>query len=360
MHDIDMSFFKPSVRADGTERRTKLVSTIGPTSESEENIKALINSGMDFARFNTKHNEPQWHLERIQRVRKVAQEMNHPIPVLLDLQGPEVRITLLNGSEFEVKKGEEIVFTSLSQHDHPKAVFVPQEVITSMHASDLLSVADGTCEFKVINRQETELHAEALDDFILKTRKTLNTPGVVLDMPSLLDKDIAFLDALKDHNPEIVGLSFVRDMRDIAQLRQALAARGMNSAICAKIENQKAIDNMDEIIQGSDLIMIARGDLGVEIPFYEVPHWQKVLIKKCKALGKPVITATQMLLSMTQNVRPTRAEVSDVANAVYDGTTAVMLSEETAQGKYPIKAVQTQEMIVSYHEQFAYATSEGK
>lgn len=356
MHDIDMSFFKPSVRADGSERRTKLVSTIGPTSESEENITALINAGMDFARFNTKHNEPQWHLERIQRVRKIAEQMGHPIPVLLDLQGPEVRITLLNAPEFPLKKGETALFTSLSQHDDKTAIFVPEEVITGLHAGDMISIADGTCVFKVTNRQETELTAEAQDDFIVKTRKTLNTPGVVLEMPSLLDKDISFLDALKDHTPEIVGLSFVRDMRDIAQLRQALAARNMNSAICAKIENQKAIDNMDEIIQGSDLIMIARGDLGVEIPFYEVPHWQKVLIKKCRAVGKPVITATQMLLSMTQNVLPTRAEVSDVANAVYDGSSAVMLSEETAQGKYPIKAVQTQEKIVSYHEQFAYGT----
>lgn len=356
MHDIDMHFFKPSVTADGTERRTKIVNTIGPTSESEEMIKALIEAGTDFARFNTKHNEPAWHLERIQRVRKIAADMGRQIPILLDLQGPEVRITVLNGTEFPVKQGEEVIFTSLSQHDSPNAVFVPEEVISGLHAGDMISIADGTCVMKVTNRQETELRAEAMEDYIIKTRKTLNTPGVVLDMPSLLDKDIAFLEAMKDHTPEIVGLSFVRDMRDIAQLRQALAARNMNSAICAKIENQKAIENMDEIIQGSDLIMVARGDLGVEIPFYEVPHWQKVLIKKCKAVGKPVITATQMLLSMTQNPIPTRAEVSDVANAVYDGTTAIMTSEETAQGKYPLKTVQTQVQIIKYHEQFAYAT----
>lgn len=351
-----MSFFKPSINADGTERRTKIVNTLGPTSESEEMVTALIEAGMDFARFNTKHNEPAWHLERIQRVRKIAADMGKQIPILLDLQGPEVRITVLNGSEFPVKKGEEVIFTSLSQHDSPNAIFVPPEVISGLHAGDMISIADGTCEMKVTNRQETELRAEAMEDYIIKTRKTLNTPGVVLDMPSLLDKDIAFLEAMKDHNPEIVGLSFVRDMRDIAQLRQALAARNMSSAICAKIENKKAIENMDEIIQGSDLIMVARGDLGVELPFYEVPHWQKILIKKCKAVGKPVITATQMLLSMTQNPIPTRAEVSDVANAVYDGTTAIMTSEETAQGNYPLKTVQTQVQIIKYHEQFAYGT----
>lgn len=356
MHDIDMSFFKPSVHADGSQRRTKIVNTIGPTSESEELIQAMLEAGTDIARFNTKHNEPAWHLERIQRVRKIAGNMGKQIPILLDLQGPEVRITVLNGSEFPVKENEEVIFTSLSQHDSPKAIFVPTEVINGLNTGDMVSIADGTCVFKVTNRLETEVHAAAQEDFIVKTRKTLNTPGVVLDMPSLLDKDIAFLDAMKDDNPEIVGLSFVRDMRDIAQLRQALAARNMTSAICAKIENQKAIENMDEIIQGSDLIMVARGDLGVEIPFYEVPHWQKVLIKKCQAVGKPVITATQMLLSMTQNPIPTRAEVSDVANAVYDGSTAIMTSEETAQGKYPLKTVQTQVQIIKYHEQFAYPT----
>jgi len=354
MHDIDMAFFKPSMRTTGEQRKTKLVVTIGPSSESEQILCQLINAGMDIARFNTKHNEPAWHLERIQVVRKLAAEMGKTIPIFLDLQGPEVRITVLNGTEFPVKKGEEVIFTSLSQHDSPHAVFVPAELVVGLHAGDIISIADGTCEFKVINRQETEVHTEALDDFVVKTRKTLNTPEVVLEMPSLIEKDIVFLDELKDHRPEIVGLSFVRDMRDIAQLRQELAARTMNSAICAKIENRKAIDNMDEIIQGSDSIMVARGDLGVEIPYWEVPRWQKVLIKKCKALGKPVITATQMLLSMTENVRPTRAEVSDVANAVYDGTTAVMLSEESASGNYPVKAVEAQEKIVSYYEQFAY------
>jgi len=354
MHDIDMFFFKPSLRANGTQRKTKIVATIGPASESEEMIRQLITAGMDFARFNTKHNEPTWHIERIQRVRKVAAEMGKVIPILLDLQGPEIRITLLQGSEFPVEQGEEVLFTSQSQHQNPKAVFIPQEVIEGLHSGDLISIADGTCEFKVLNRQETEMRAEALESFIVKTRKTLNTPGVILNMPSLLDKDISFLEALKNQNIELIGLSFVRDMRDIAQLRQALAARSMNCAICSKIENQRAIDNLDEIIQGSDVLMVARGDLGVELPYYEVPRWQKTIIKKCKAVGKPVITATHMLLSMTTAVRPTRAEVSDVANSVYDGTSAVMLSEETAQGAHPARVVATQEQIVSYYEEFVF------
>jgi pyruvate kinase len=356
MHDIDMFFFKPSLRTNGDERKTKITATIGPASESEETLSQLITAGMDFARFNTKHGEPSWHLERIQRVRKVASQMGKTIPILLDLQGPEVRITVLNGDQFDVKKDEEVVFTSQSQSSAAKAVYIPQGVIDSLHSGDILSIGDGACELRVTNRQEDELRAVALDEFTIKTRKTLNTPGVVLDMPSLLDKDIAFLDDLKDQNIEMIALSFVRDMRDIAQLRQSLAARGMNSAIVSKIENRKAIENIDEIIQGSDVIMVARGDLGIEMPYYEVPHWQKAIIKKCKAVGKPVITATQMLLSMTASRLPTRAEVSDVANAVYDGTTSVMLSEESAQGSYPVKAVAVQEQIISYHEQFVYGT----
>jgi pyruvate kinase len=359
MHDIDMFFFKPSLRTNGAERKTKIVATIGPTSESEEIIRQLITAGMDFARFNTKHNEPTWHIERIQRVRKVAAEMGKNIPILLDLQGPEVRITILNSDQFEIKKDEEIVFTSQEKHEHPRAVFIPQEVINSMKAGDMMSIGDGLCELRVQTRQDTELHATAIDNYTIKTRKTLNTPGVILDTPSLLEKDIGFLDALKAQNIEMVALSFVRDTRDIAQLRESLTVRGMNAAIVSKIENRRAIENFDEIAQGSDVIMVARGDLGIEIPYYEVPHWQKEMIKKCKSLGKPVITATQMLLSMANSPMPTRAEVSDVANAVYDGSTAVMLSEETAQGSYPARSVAVQEQIVSFHEQFAYGVKAG-
>lgn len=354
MHDIDMFFFKPSTRTNGSERKTKIVATIGPASESEENLHAVIDAGMDFARFNTKHNEPQWHIERIQRVRTVAASMGKTIPILLDLQGPEVRITLLQGNEITVQKDEEVIFTSVSHHTNPKAILVPPEVISGLHIGDMISIGDGSWHFKVNATQENELHAIAQDSYTIKTRKTLNTPGVVLDMPSLLDKDIAFLEALKEQKIEIIALSFVRDVRDITQLREALAARNMTCAICSKIENQRAIDNIDEIIQASDVIMVARGDLGVELPYYEVPHWQKIIIQKCKVLGKPVITATQMLLSMTEALVPTRAEVADVANAVYDGTSAVMLSEESAQGRHPARAVATQDQIVSYHEQFVY------
>jgi pyruvate kinase len=180
----------------------------------------------------------------------------------------------------------------------------------------------------------------------------MNTPGVVLEMPSLLPKDLEYIEGAKSENIEYIALSFVRDRRDIEQLRSELVARNMNSQIVAKIENQAAIDNLAEIIASADAIMVARGDLGVEVPYYEVPHWQKFIIQECRKANKMVITATQMLLSMTQSPRPTRAEVSDVANAVYDGTSAVMLSEESASGLFPVKSVETQAQIVAYHEKF--------
>lgn len=356
MHDIDMSFFKPTIRSNGAERKTKLVSTIGPASESEESLRAMIEAGMDFARFNTKHGDPAWHVERAKRVRKVASEAGRTVPLLIDLQGPEVRILVLHGTEFDVVKDEEVLFTANKEEQSQKAIYIPEDVINSLHTGDIISIGDGASELRVGSRDNGKLTAVALDSFTIKTHKTMNTPGVVLDMPSLIEKDIVFLDHFKEMNPEIVALSFVRDARDIAQLRQALVARGMTSAICSKIENRKALENLDEIIQSSEVIMVARGDLGIEVPYYEVPHWQKLIIKKCKAVGRPVITATQMLLSMTTSLLPTRAEVADVANAVYDGSTAVMLSEESAQGKNHVRAVAVQEQIVSYHEQFVYGT----
>ena len=352
MFDIK-SFFETSVGgSDNKTRKTKIVATIGPASESEEQLEALIKAGMNIARFNTKHNKPEWHMERIARVRQVAQKLGVTIPILLDLQGPEVRITLNHAEQLDIAKGETIILSADVQHAHPKSIFIPEEVIASLHVDDPVSFADGKCEFKVTHVKDNELEITAQDDCTVGTRKTMNTPGVVINMPSLIEADIAFLDALKEQHIEMVGLSFVRDIRDISQLREALAFRQMDSAVVAKIENSRAIENLDTLLESTDMMMVARGDLGVELPFYEVPRWQKVIIKACNEAHKPVITATQMLLSMMQSPRPTRAEVSDIANAVYDGTSAVMLSEETAMGKYAVKAVTVQHQIVSYYEHF--------
>jgi pyruvate kinase len=336
-----------------SKRRTKIVATIGPASESEEMIAALIDAGMNVARFNTKHNEPEWHLSRIQRVRKVSQEMGKHIAILLDLQGPEIRVKLVNNKEFSIQKNEQATLVPTgTQTDDNRAIGVPNELLQSLSVGKCISIGDGSCEFEVAEVKENEVKLTAQDDFTVKDSKTLNAPGIPLDMPSLTTKDVSYLDAIKNEKVEFVGLSFVRNKQDIELLRQELSQRQMDSAIVAKIEVQQALDNLSEIVQACESVMVARGDLGVEVPFYEVPHWQKVIIQECRKANKPVITATQMMLSMINNPKPTRAEVTDVATAVYDGTDATMLSEESAMGKYPAKTVQAMAQILEYHEQF--------
>ncbi len=336
---------------DLSHRKTQIVATIGPASESEETLKELIGAGLNVARFNTKHNLPEWHQERILRVRKVAKELGTDTKVLLDLQGPEVRIAIPGGTPFDVKKDEQIAVVS-DAGDQQRVIVVPADVISSMEVGHQILLADGACEFTVTEKTADYLKVACTYDCTVKQSKTMNTPGVVLNMPALTEKDLSYITSLHDTAIDYVALSFVRTAADIANLRAKLAENRITAQIVAKIENQTAIENLDEIIAAADAVMVARGDLGVELPFYEVPHWQKIIIQKCNAANKFVITATQMLLSMVENPRPTRAEVSDVANAVYDHTNAVMLSEETTIGKFPVKVVQTQAMIVAYHEQF--------
>ncbi len=336
---------------DLSNRKTQIVATIGPVSESETVLAELIQAGMNIARFNTKHNLPEWHQERMLRVKKVAKDLGTDTKVLMDLQGPEVRIAIPAGTPFDVKKDEEISFL-VDAGELQRVVIVPADVIESLNVGNQILLADGACEFVITGKEAGKLVCKCLYDCTVKQSKTMNTPGIVLNMPSLTEKDMTYLTSLAGTEIDYVALSFVRSAADIELLRSKLKENNITAKICAKIENQKAIDNLDEIIASADAVMVARGDLGVELPYYEVPHWQKIIIKKCNAANKFVITATQMLLSMIENPRPTRAEVSDIANAVYDGTNAVMLSEESTIGKFPVKAVQTQATIVAYHEQF--------
>lgn len=333
-------------------KQTKIVATIGPATETKETLTQLIEAGMSVARFNTKHSDPNWHNERLNRIREVAKEMNAPIATLLDLQGPEIRITVPGGAGFAVKKGENALFTSDETCTAEYFAIIPQQVIDSLSVSDLIMLEDGESEFIVASKDATSIQARAILDCKVNNRKTMNTPGVVLDMPSLTERDFLYLDGVSPELVDYVGLSFVRNANDIAILREALDKRGFKAAIIAKIENQEAINNLDEIIAVSDAVMVARGDLGVEVPYQELTHWQKTIIAKCRNAAVPVITATQMLKSMVSSPRPTRAEVSDVANAIYDGTDAVMLSEETTIGEYPVKAVATQTKIAEYNEKF--------
>jgi len=330
---------------------TKIIATIGPATETEETLRALIEAGMNVARFNTKHGTPEWHLERIHRVKKVAKEMGVAVGVLLDLQGPEIRINLKDGVSFNAKEGELIEFTSETAGE--RQMNIPQNVIDALQIGNIVSIDDGVCEFKVVKKAVRSLTVKVLGDYIIKHRKTMNTPGIVIDMPSLIENDLVLLRSMTDADIDFVGLSFVRDKKDIDILRAEMAKCNLHADVVAKVENQKAIDNLDEIIENSEAVMIARGDLAVEVPFERLTYYQKMIIDKCRMAGKPVITATQMLESMIENPRPTRAEVSDVAHAIYDGTDAVMLSGETTLGKYPVKCVATQAKIAAYNEPFA-------
>jgi len=336
------------------QKLTKLVSTIGPATETEEIIGKLIDAGMNVARFNTKHSSPAWHQERIRRVRKVAQEKHASIAILLDLQGPEIRINLPEEKQFDLVEGETCVFTYNESLDAVKKVIIPQNVVESLQIGNMILLDDGACELEVTSKNSDHLVLTSLTACTVKHRKTMNVPGVTIDMPSLVPADYEQLDgAVGTDLIDYVGLSFVRDAAGIKFLRAELDKRGLHSQIISKIETQAALDNLEEIVAASDGVMVARGDLGVEMPYEELVFWQKRIIDLCRSQAKPVITATQMLKSMTELPRPTRAEVSDVAHAIYDGTDAIMLSEETTIGKYPVRAVQTQATIAAYNEPYA-------
>jgi pyruvate kinase len=336
------------------DKLTKIVATIGPATESEETLAELIKAGMNVARFNTKHADPEWHNDRIQRVYRVSQALKTPIAILLDLQGPEIRVDLPNNESFDVAADETVTLSQMDTTQTPgnKKIFVPSEVIEGLPEGSRFVLEDGACEFEIVQKTSTQLTAKAITSCTVKARKTMNTPGVVLNMPSLTDRDYTYLEGVDLSLVDYVGLSFVRDAKDIQILKQELTNKDAKAKIISKIENQKAIDNLDEIIRASDALMVARGDLGVEVAYEELIHWQKVIITKARQAAKPVITATEMLKSMVENPRPTRAEVSDVAHALYDGTDAVMLSDETTMGKHPVKAVEVQARIAAYNEQF--------
>ncbi len=331
-------------------RRTKIVATIGPATDTEEKIELLLKSGVNVFRFNMKHGDVAWHTERIQRAQAVADRLGLPVGILIDLQGPEIRLETPNKEPVLVAAGEEILL-SFDFVEGRKGIRVPDHrVIDGLNAGDQILIDDGFIEFAVIGRDEQGVLIKAKADYSVSNRKGMNLPGVHLELSSLIDDDFKKLDMAASEKVDFVALSFVRTAEDIRVLKEAMDQRKINAHIVAKIENAKAVEHLDEIIAVSDAVMIARGDLGIEVPFEELTYWQKTMIHKCRQAGKPVITATQMLQSMIDSPRPTRAEVSDVANAVFDGTDAIMLSGETAQGKYPDLAVQAMHRIAEFNE----------
>lgn len=327
---------------------TKIVATIGPASESSEMIERLILSGVNVFRFNLKHNELSWHKEKILLVKQISEKLKIPVGVLIDLQGPEIRLMTPNAQDVVVKLGQKVV---IKRHKSKDSFTLSDDIVLeSMKEGGKIVVDDGKFVFLVSESSKNEVTLEALSEGILKTRKTLNIPGIYCPLSALTKHDKEAITSFSDLPVDFVALSFVRNTQDVEKLRAFMKKKGMSARIISKIETKLAIDNIDEIIDVSEGIMVARGDLGVEVPLEQVPFYQKAIIKKCLERGFPVITATQMIHSMIDRPYPTRAEISDIANASYDMTDTVMLSEESAAGSYPERAVTVMNKTIDFNE----------
>jgi pyruvate kinase len=329
-----------------TRRRTKIVCTIGPSCNTEKGIENLLLHGMNVARLNFSHGTHEDHAKVIKYIRKVAKANKYSIPVLMDLQGPKIRVGSMKNGGQVLKTGSTITITGREVEGSSKVIPIDYpNLVKEAEVGNTILLDDGLLEFKVVEKSDKDLKVEVVVGGLLKSRKGVNLPNVRISIPALTEKDIKDLEFGISQDVDIIALSFVRSAKDIRDIVSRVRAAGSQASVIAKIEKPEALEVIDEIIEECDGIMVARGDLGIEIPTEEVPIVQKSLIEKCRMAGKPVITATQMLDSMISNPRPTRAESSDVANAVIDGTDAVMLSGETASGKYPMEAVNVMDRI---------------
>jgi pyruvate kinase len=323
--------------------RTKIVCTLGPASATEEGITGLIEAGMNVARLNFSHGTHAQHAETIQILRTVSARLGWPVAILGDLQGPRIRVGDIPGTIY-VEPGEDLVLVHEGLEEEGEIPITYDHLAEDVHVGDRILVDDGLIELMAMEVTAPRVKARVLHGGPINPHKGLNLPGVQVSAPSITEKDIADIHFAIESDLDYLALSFVRRARDIEELR-AMLPKGL--LIIAKIEKDVALTNIESIIQASDAVMVARGDLGVELPFEEVPGAQKRIIALANLLGRPVITATQMLESMIENPRPTRAEASDVANAILDGTDAVMLSAETAAGAYPRLAVEAMCRIIS-------------
>ncbi len=335
-------------------RKTKIVCTIGPATKEVETLKKLILAGMNVARINFSHGNYEDQKVYIEAVKQARKELNIPVALLLDTQGPEIRTGKLEQMPVELKAHD--IFTLVNEDiiGNKERVSVSyKELYKDIKVGTQILIDDGKIELQVKEISGKDVVCEVMNGGMLGNRKSINLPGTHVNLPSLKEKDIQDLKDGCKADFDFVAASFVRSKEDVIAIRKVLDENGGEKIkIISKIENQEGIDNLDEIIEVSDGIMVARGDLGVEIPFYEVPIMQKRFIQKCNDAGKLVITATQMLDSMTENPNPTRAEVSDVANAIFDVTGAIMLSGESAMGKYPVKCVETMNNIARAVEDY--------
>ncbi len=330
------------------DRRAKIVATIGPATRDEKNLEKAIKAGMNVARLNFSHGTHEDHLKVVNSLRKLSKELRAPVSILQDLQGPKVRVGKFENGSIEIKPGEKIVITT--DPVVGKSGLVPsdfKELPMACVPGTKILLDDGLMEVKVLAVRGNEIDAEVIYGGILKDRKGMNLPGVNLPVECMTEKDLIDLEFGIANKVDFIALSFVRHARDIRQLREILETRKCKARIIAKIEMIEALENLEEICRLSDAVMVARGDLAVEVGQSRLPGFQKRIISVCNELGRPVITATQMLDSMVENPRPTRAEITDVANAVLDGSDALMLSAESASGKYPFKCIRTMHEIIT-------------
>ncbi|MFC7783001.1 MULTISPECIES: pyruvate kinase [unclassified Rossellomorea] len=335
-------------------RKTKIVCTIGPASESVEKLSQLIEAGMNVSRLNFSHGDHEEHGQRIVNIREAAEKAGKTVGILLDTKGPEIRTNNMEDGAIELTQGSNVIVSMNEVLGTTEKFSVTYEgLIDDVHVGSKILLDDGLIGLEVteIDKANGEIHTYVANSGVLKNKKGVNVPGVSVNLPGITDKDAKDIVFGIGQGVDFIAASFVRRASDVLEIRQLLEEHNASHIqIIPKIENQEGVDNINEILEVSDGLMVARGDLGVEIPAEEVPLVQKMLIKKCNSLGKPVITATQMLDSMQRNPRPTRAEASDVANAIFDGTDAIMLSGETAAGTYPVEAVQTMHNIASRAE----------
>jgi pyruvate kinase len=328
--------------------KTKIIGTIGPAINNPKMIVQLLNEGMDVARLNFSHASHEEHAENIRVIREASKNAGIPIAILADLCGPKIRLGLIE-EPIEIVSGETIAISTRPEAYSSKYKMIPTdytELASDVKPGDRILMDDGLLQVVVRENSGDDVICEVIDGGLVKSRKGMNLPNVNISVSAITEKDRKDLDFIVTQDIDFIALSFVRSRDDVRELRWLMKERGKSLPIIAKIEKPEAIDDIDAIIKETDMIMVARGDLGVEMPPQDVPVLQKMIIQKCVEANKPVITATQMLESMITNPRPTRAESSDVANAVFDGTDAVMLSGETSVGKYPLNAVRIMEQII--------------
>ena len=333
-------------------RKTKIICTIGPASESEEKLRELMIAGMNVARFNFSHGSHEEHKKKFDRVIKISNELGIPVATLLDTKGPEIRLKDIEGGKTELVVGQKFILTTEDiLGNNEKVSITYKNLKNDISAGTTILIDDGLIEMVVDSIEETDIICTVVNGGPISNHKGVNVPGAVLSMPYISEVDRSDIMFGCDMGFDFIAASFVRCKKDILEVRKILDEHNSHMKIIAKIENMQGIENLEDILTVSDGIMVARGDMGVEIPMEEVPVVQKRMIKMAEAQGKHVVTATQMLDSMIKNPRPTRAEVADVANAIYDGTTAIMLSGESAAGLYPVEAVKTMSQIAERAEQ---------